>query len=133
MFPVVASFGARPPDLFHQNDLVETSFSLGDVESVNTWNGAFGYLELMLLPQLYTADLLPGSGYPLQLVSGYRIRQVRVSSDQRHKTLLWSSPGACDASLGPRPRSRFAHVGHLSRTAETAVAEAEAAAHRWGG
>jgi hypothetical protein len=95
---VVASFGARPPDLFHQNDLVETSFHLRLVEQVNTWEGALDFLTSELLPQLYNPKLLPGSGYPLQLVTGYQIRQVRVSSEQRHHDVLWSTPGACDAS-----------------------------------
>ena len=129
---VLASFGARPPDLYHQNALVEESFQLQDVEEVGSWDGAFAFLEESLMPQLYNEDLLPGSGYPLQLVSGYRIRQVRVSAEQRHR-LLWQHPGKCEASRGPRPRARFVHVGHLHRGAEVVLAEAEEAAHRWGG
>lgn len=129
---VLGATGARPPDLYHQNALVETTFRLENVESVGSWEDAFSFLQEDLLPQLYNEDLLPGSGYPLQLVTGYRIRQVRVSREQRHDT-LWGRPGKCEAASGPRPRARFVHIGHLQRSADTALAEAEALAHRWGG
>lgn len=129
---VVAANGARPRDLYHQNALVENSFRLQDVESVGSWDDAFSFLQEELLPQLHNEHLLPGSGYPLQLVTGYQIRQVRVSQEQRH-TGLWQRPGQCEASSGPRPRARFVHIGHLHRTADTALAEAETLAHRWGG
>jgi hypothetical protein len=129
---VLAATGARPPDLYHQNALVENTFRLETVKSVGSWEDAFSFLQGDLLPQLYNEDLLPGSGYPLQLVTGFQMRQVRVSREQRHDT-LWSRPGQCEAASGPRPRARFVHIGHLQRSAETALAEAEALAHRWGG
>lgn len=129
---VLGAAGARPPDLYHQNALVENSFSLEAVESIGSWEDAFSFLQEELLPQLYNEDLLPGSGYPLQLVTGYRIRQVRVSEEQRHSSLM-TRPGQCEASRGPRPRARFVHIGHLQRTSETALSEAEELAHRWGG
>ena len=128
---VLGASGARPPELYHLNALVENSFRLQEVESVSSWEDAFSFLREQLLPQLYDEDLLPGSGYPLQLVTGFRIRQVRVSREQRHSA-LWRRPGQCEAASGPRPRARFVHIGHLHRTAEI-VAEAEVLAGRWGG
>ena len=127
------SFGARPADLYHQNALVETSFELEAVEEdVSTWESAYEYLEGNLLPAIYKEEHQPGSGYPLQLVTGFQLRQVRVSKEHRHDS-WFATAGKCDASQGKRPRARFHHVGHLQRGPEVVAAEAEELAHHWGG
>ena len=94
------SVGARPSVLYQQNALVTSLFNLPGVESCDSWASFDNYLDKQLLPSLHNPVLLPGGGHPLQLVSGYEIKQWRVSAT------------ACDTDGPRRPISNFAYLGH---------------------
>ena len=94
------SVGARPSVLYQQNALVTSLFNLPGVESCDSWASFDNYLDKQLLPSLHNPILLPGGGHPLQLVSGYEIKQWRVSAT------------ACDTDGPRRPISNFAYLGH---------------------
>eukprot|EP01047_Picozoa_sp_COSAG01_P058248 COSAG01_NODE_6839_length_3464_cov_10.156944_1_plen_897_part_01 len=101
---VVTSLGMRPGALFHQNQVVTGMFSLQAAEEVETWEGVSAFLVGTLLPPMYDRKLRPGSSFPLQLVSGFQLRQVRIRA----------GTAACGSTL-PGQTDRFVHVGHHLR------------------
>jgi hypothetical protein len=80
------SVGARGSVLHHQNALVTSLFKLRLAEqnsaqhTVHSWADFDTYLATYLLPALHNPILFPGGEYPLQLVSGYEIKQWRVAA-----------------------------------------------------